>query len=73
MNSTVVLFDGGPIVSLNVAGVQPIFNASLPSLLFCLCVWGREASADLGKALTQRPNDVLLRKEQAILKARPPA
>lgn len=28
----------------------------------------REASADLGKALAQRPNDVMLRKESAVLK-----
>lgn len=28
----------------------------------------REAAADLGKALVLRPNDVLLRKENAILK-----
>lgn len=32
---------------------------------------GREASVDLGKALAQRPNDVMLRKESAVLKVRP--
>lgn len=52
--------------------VACIFDASsqkalslpiLPALFYT-----REAAADLGKALVQRPNDVLLRKENAILK-----
>ncbi len=41
---------------------------AVPSSPPCVCPACREASVDLGKALKLRPNDIMLRKESAVLK-----